>query len=1358
MIWINYAAPAPHRASNSPENHDWINYAASAPPCANNSPENDDLDLLRRPRPPSRQQLARRRRLIPNLPRRRLIPGRHPQQPPRHHPRKIDPIQQSRLRQIKIKLRPHQLQLRRRKLNPPITPDHPLQSLVRNAHKKTPNPITPNYTPPNPANPATASVSQPRPKHKPQPPYNPPIPLTHHINPTPNHPKIPSPSGGGLGWGRPPDPHSPQPRRHSSRPRGIHPNPTAFILSLSKDECRQSPPPTLAPPAPVCYTPPQLTPNPTPNRSARKNDNSHPRPETRGGGGGGDRNPAAAAIALKTLTALTLLAAVAALILYVYSAAIPAGASAHWTDYDTDDDGLIEIDTIAELQGIRYDHDGNGWIAPGFRSSDLAPYNAAFPNRQTSSVDTLAATTTRMGCPAACIGYELMDDLDFADATTTQRNWTPNYNYNGIFEGNGYTISNMNISLNSPAGLFPGLEGNAIVRNVGLINPTVSGRNAVGALASVNNGIIIASYASGGSITYGTANNSGTVGGLVGTNQGTIIASYSTATATKAGSITSSGVYRGGGLVGWNTNTGTIIASYAAGSVSHSATGGTIQVGGLVGQVDGASSTITHSYCDTTVQATTTPCIGAWASGASTTTAAAAGYTTAELQTPTGYTGIFANWNVDLNDDTFPDNPWYFGTSTSSPVITDPKTTDPPAANQRTIDYDSDNDNLINVDTLQKLNAIRHDLNGDGNPANIAAYAAAFPGGHLADTSTPYMGCESTCEGYELTANLDFAADGAAVTSTDAYPNWTPIGGSYAAEFNGNGHTISRLTIDSTSTLRGGLFNTLANRGVIRDVGMIDPSVSVGGLYAGALAAFIDTGGEISASYVQGGSVVGTALSFLGGLTGNNSGTIRASYSSASVDAGSVSGSGVGGLVGSLSDDGTIIASYAAGPVSGSGATLGGFVATVQGAGSAITDSYCDTGAAGQANCIGTQPGAAVSAAGHSSTTLQTPVAYTGIYANWNVSVDGDAFPDNPWNFGSTTTYPALKTPTQRQAAQVMDYDSDNDNLIDIDSPHKLNAIRHDLNGDGLPDAVGNYPAYAGAFPDGDLATTTPNAPRMGCPATCIGYELTGNINFAADGIAVTGTDPYPNWTPIGGSYAATFDGKGNTINHLTIAGATGNSGLFNTLGSGGVIRDVGMVDASIGNDGADAYVGVLAGDNDGGMIITSYASGGAVTVTGTSTYGGGLLGRNAGDLRAVYSTAAVNASSTATSTAASPTVGGLIGLHTGSVTASYAAGTTTGSAAAIVGGFAGAASSTAAAITASYCDTTVNGTSTPCVAAHTNGATATSTGYTTTQLQTPTGYTGIYEAWNIRLGADNMLDDPWNFGGATATTRPSSP
>ena len=666
-----------------------------------------------------------------------------------------------------------------------------------------------------------------------------------------------------------------------------------------------------------------------------------------------------------------------------------------------------------------------------------------------------------------------------------------------------------------------------------------------------------------------------------------------------------------------------------------------------------------------------------------------------------------------------------------------------PAAAQSTIDYDSDDNGLIEINTLDQLNAVRWDLDGNGipAPANTTTYAAAFPN-RITATSTP-MGCPSACEGYELTANLDFAADGMAVTSTDPYPNWTPIGGSYAAVFDGKGHTISRLTISGGPT-QTGLFGTLRGSGaVIRDVGLIDPSVSGGGFNGrvGALVGELHTGAVI-ASYATGGSATVTSgSSNLGGLVGLNQGTIRASYSTVAVSAPSRNNSQIGGLVGN-NTNGTITTSYAAGSVSGSGnnSNFGGFAGRVANAASRIINSYCDAGVAGRA-CVGALNFATAVVPGYSSSTLQTPVGYTGIYANWNIDlgIDADNFPDNPWNFGATSTYPALKTPAQRQAAATIDYDSDDDNLIDVDSVYKLNAIRHDLNGDGLPEAAGNYPAYAGAFPDGDLASTST---RMGCAAICIGYELTGNINFAADSIAVTSTDPYPDWTPIGGSYAAVFDGKGYTISNLTITGATGNSGLFDTLGSGGVIRDVGMVDASIGNDGADAYAGALAGDNDGGMIITSYASGGAVTVTGTSTYGGGLLGRNAGDVRAVYATASVTASSTATTT-----IGGLIGLHAGSVTASYAAGTTTGSGAAIVGGFAGAASSTAAAITNGYCDTTVNGTSTPCVAAHAAGATATSTGYTTTQLQTPTDYTGIYESWNIPLGAANMLDDPWDFG-----------
>ena len=58
------------------------------------------------------------------------------------------------------------------------------------------------------------------------------------------------------------------------------------------------------------------------------------------------------------------------------------------------------------------------------------------------------------------------------------------------------------------------------------------------------------------------------------------------------------------------------------------------------------------------------------------------------------------------------------------------------------------------------------------------------------------------------------------------------------------------------------------------------------------------------------------------------------------------------------------------------------------------------------------------SAGGTGKTTeeLQTPTAYTDsdpdtadIYANWNLDLDGDGSPDDPWEFGADSQYPALK-------------------------------------------------------------------------------------------------------------------------------------------------------------------------------------------------------------------------------------------------------------------------------------------------------------------------------------------------------------
>ena len=124
--------------------------------------------------------------------------------------------------------------------------------------------------------------------------------------------------------------------------------------------------------------------------------------------------------------------------------------------------------------------------------------------------------------------------------------------------------------------------------------------------------------------------------------------------------------------------------------------------------------------------------------------------------------------------------------------------------------------------------------------------------------------------------------------------------------------------------------------------------------------------------------------------------------------------------------------------------TTAGWWGRRQGGNVRITGSYCDTTVAAWGRCVSTATG---NTPAESKTTaeLRSPTGYTGIYANWNSDFDGDTFPDYPWDFGTTTTYPTLYTPSERQtaAAVVVDYDSDDDNLIDIRNPHQLNALRY---------------------------------------------------------------------------------------------------------------------------------------------------------------------------------------------------------------------------------------------------------------------------------------------------------------------------
>ena len=324
------------------------------------------------------------------------------------------------------------------------------------------------------------------------------------------------------------------------------------------------------------------------------------------------------------------------------------------------------------------------------------------------------------------------------------------------------------------------------------------------------------------------------------------------------------------------------------------------------------------------------------------------------------------------------------------------------ASAQSTTDYDSDNDGYIDVSTHQQLNAIRHDLNGNGD-ATHADYVAAFP--NRVTSSSGRMGCPSgACTGYELTANIDLDTDGdgnIGTDSGDAYYNsgagWIPIGDGatrYSGNFKGDGHTINNLFISSTTLDEVGLFGAIHLNARIETLGVLNANITADS-YVGALAG--GNLGTIVACYTTG-KVQGDES--VGGLVGRQvRGTISTSYSTAYVN-GKVREAG--GLVGNLGG-GTITNSYSTGRVSGTANHLGGLIGRDTSTSSTITNNYWDTSTSGQTTSAG---GSGV--VGKTTRQLQTPTGYNGIYSSWNANLDGVTGNDDPWAFGNKMQYPML--------------------------------------------------------------------------------------------------------------------------------------------------------------------------------------------------------------------------------------------------------------------------------------------------------------------------------------------------------------
>ena len=1005
---------------------------------------------------------------------------------------------------------------------------------------------------------------------------------------------------------------------------------------------------------------------------------------------------------IPALFALSVLIALAALL------SLSGNAAAQTVDYDSDNDGYIDITTHQQLNAVRHDVDANGDPTSGGATA----YGNAFPNRVTSA-------SGRMGCPSGnCTGYELMNDINL----NSYSNWTAigaqtpsTARYSGDFKGNGYVVRNL--TLNSSAqhqGLFGYAAASARIESLGVINANVTGTNdRVGILIGTNWGEVVACYTTG-SVT-GTGSNAIRYGGLVGWSIGSISSSYSTASVSAQEDT--------GGLLGTKANTGSVTNSYSTGRVS-----GTKNIGGLIGVSESGTGTVTASYWDTQTSNRST-------------SAAGTGQTTSGLQSLTGYTGIYAAWNANLDGQSGNDDPWDFGTSSQYPALKygAANAADALYAQGRAApDYDVDNDNYIDVPNHARLNAIRWDLNGNGardsvSAADWANYLAAFP-----FVTSVGIGCPGTCVGYELTANINLDTNGnGSHDSADAYydsgKGWEPIGtnaNKFTGDFKGNGYAVQNLTVNRGSTNEVGLFGNADTTARIESVGVTGANVT-GNEYAGALVGA--SRGEVVACWSTGSVTAGRVV---GGLVGWSPNTIHTSYSHASATGTNSQADHVGGLLGACQDC-TVTNSYSTGRITRTGTS--GNVGGLMGSGGAYDapGSYWDTTTSMWPTSAGSQ-----SAVGKTTAELQNPTGYTGIYATWNVNLDGVAGNDDPWDFKGASAYPAL-------VYHHTDYDTDEDNLIEISNLAQLNAIRWNLNGRG--DSA--HSVYSTAFPNRSASNTK----RMGCPAGyCLGYELVADLDFDSDGDDDVDANDHggaywnngEGWVPLGQvytqTYATTFKGNGHTIDHLFInRPAVAYQGLFRIIASNGRVESLGLTNANVTGGGP---TGILAGGNTG-EIVASYTTG---AVVGTNSVGG-ITGINQGtgaEILSSYSTASVRGVSQ---------VGGLVGrFGSGAITHAYATGAVarTSGAATNFGGLIGVAVATAG-ITASYYDTTTSG----CVSGSTTGCTGSAggsavVGKTTAELKSPTDYTGIYSTWSANLDGVAGNDAPWDFG--TTTDYPS--
>jgi hypothetical protein len=782
--------------------------------------------------------------------------------------------------------------------------------------------------------------------------------------------------------------------------------------------------------------------------------------------------------------------------------------------------------------------------------------------------------------------------------------------------------------------------------------PVTSEGDGVGGFCGESSGILRECYATGWALSDGVG-----VGGLCGSNSsGTVSECYATGAASGGDHI--------GGLCG--ENSGTVSRCYATGSVS----GVGHYVRGLCGTNYG---TVSACFWDRETSGVSIGFSGYYGDG----------WTTDQMRDQS----TFANAGWDFVGETLngADDLWYmngypalscFGVVATYPLLVYNGSGSGSYAEASAVAVRADAAptgmefsgwSVSPASSLGGLADARESITVFTVPAEAvtltATYAAEVPyGGGSGTEADPYQIARKTdllqlagnADDYDkyfvLITDIDLSGEVfvGAVIAPDADGSTRSYGGTeFAGTFDGGGHVIRHLTIDTGGASNDylGLFGAIGPGARVTDLGVEDANV-VGGSdsdYVGPLCG--KNSGTMARCYATG---VATGHNFVGGLSGCNSGAISECYATGVATAHHWY---VGGLCGDNSGSGTVVSCYAAGLSSGEN-RVGGFCGHNSGE---ITDCYFYL-FGGQDNGCGVplEEGQLVDAGSFVGFDF-AGVSSDGDQDSWLISPG--RCPRLSWETGLGPLPPTDKLPSTTLA------------------------------GSGTP----SDPFVIGSL--GDFAAFRTNPTLV-----CGHYSLVCDVDL--DGMTFSAA-------PVNRVFGGTFQGNGHIVRNLALHTSWDSTnaelGLFASVC--GTILDLGVENASINAPGDSDHVGALCGYssgtlsgcwatgsvwasgrqvgglcgyNDGGTLIQCYATS---SVTGDSYVGGlcgwnlggtvrecwakgsvlgwgddvgGLCGENAGSGTVVscYATGAVSGDEY---------VGGLCGESAGTLSECYATGSATG-------------------------------------------------------------------------------------------------